>query len=99
MGRAAVMDNVSERFRSAVKRFDAANSLDPNETGGVPDAVLYARRMTDRLDAFAPEASEVVRLAARCQHIRRWEIPRGTYPMTRAGYHQWRTRLGAFHAE
>ena len=93
------MDNPSERFKSAVERFDAANSLDPNGTDGVPDALRYARRMTERLSGFAPDAPEAVRLAARCQHIRRWEIPRGTYPMTRAGYHQWRTRLGAFHAE
>ena len=93
------MDNSTERFRSAVERFDAANSLDPKSTDGVPDALLYARRMTERLSGFAPNAPEAVRLAARCQHIRRWEIPRGTYPMTRAGYHQWRTRLGAFHAE
>lgn len=93
------MDHSSERLRSAFDRFDAANSLDPKKTDGVPDALLYAHRMTQRLDSFAPGAPEAVRLAARCQHIRRWEIPRSTYPMTRAGYHQWRTRLAAFHAE
>src|SRR5205823_865318 len=43
--------------------------------------------------------SEALRLAARSQHIRRWTMPRSQYPMTRAGYYQWRTMLGRFHAE
>jgi hypothetical protein len=51
------------------------------------------------LARFAPDASEVLLLASRCQHIERWKIPRADYPMTRAGYHQWRTRLRDFHAE
>jgi hypothetical protein len=40
-----------------------------------------------------------LRLAARCQHIRRWMIPRSRYPMDRRGYLQWRTALARFHAE
>jgi hypothetical protein len=46
-----------------------------------------------------PAASEALRLAARSQHIRRWQIPRSSYPMDRAGYHRWRTALYAFHAD
>jgi hypothetical protein len=45
-----------------------------------------------------PDASETLRLAARCQHLCRWEIQRQSYPMTRAGYLQWRTALKKFHA-
>lgn len=48
---------------------------------------------------LAPEASEELRLAARSQHLCRWQIPRARYEMTRAGYHQWRTELKKFHAE
>jgi len=55
--------------------------------------------MTDWLNRLAPDASEPLQLAARCQHIRRWEIPRDRYPRTRAGYHQWRTTLYRFHAD
>ena len=55
--------------------------------------------MTAALHRFAPGAHETVQLAARCQHIRRWTIPRGDYPEGRAGYRQWRTDLAAFHAE
>ena len=85
---------MSDRFQSAIARFDAANAEDPSQ-----EALLYAQRMTTWLSRIAPDASEVVQLAARSQHIRRWEIPRGRYPMTRQGYHQWRTNLGKFHAE
>lgn len=85
---------MSDRFQSAIARFDAANARDPSE-----EALAYSQRMTDWLGRIAPDASEAVQLAARCQHIRRWEIPRTDYPMDRQGYHQWRTTLGKFHAE
>ena len=55
--------------------------------------------MTAMLDRFAPDASEALRLAARCQHIQRWNIPRADYPMTRAGYNEWRIRLRNLHAD
>ena len=93
----------SERFREAVACFDRANAEDPNvETvDGVshPKELLYAQRMSDALERFAPDASEVVRLAARCQHIRRWTVSRDSYPQGRDGYRRWRTDLGGFHAE
>ena len=46
-----------------------------------------------------PKASEALRIAARAQHIRRWEVPRATYPMDRPGYLRWRKDLGRKHAE
>ena len=55
--------------------------------------------MSEALERFAPDASEVVRLAVRCQHIRRWTVPRDSYPEGRDGYRRWRTDLGRFHAE
>jgi hypothetical protein len=91
------------RFQAAIDRFDAANAEDPNteEADGVshPKELLYAQRMTAWLEKLAPEASEVLRLAARAQHIRRWTIPRRDYSMTRTGYLKWRTALYHFHAE
>lgn len=93
----------TERFQRAIARFDAANAEDPNRDAANgrdrPRELVYAERMTAMLARFAPEASEVVRLAARCQHIQRWKIPRADYPPTRVGYHQWRLRLRDFHAE
>ena len=92
-----------DRFRRAVERFDAANGEDPNRefADGVeqPKELVYARRMTARLDRFRPDAPEAVRLAARCQHIRRWTIPRTDYAAGREGYRRWRTELARFHAD
>ncbi len=89
---------------AAFEQIDAANGNDPNteqdEAGNdQPKELLYARRMTAELARFAPQASEALQLAARAQHIRRWEIPRKDFPMDRAGYHQWRTTLYKFHAD
>jgi hypothetical protein len=55
--------------------------------------------MSDMIGRFAPDASEAAQLAVRAQHIRRWTVPRNTYPMTKEGYHAWRTGLYAFHAD
>jgi hypothetical protein len=92
-----------QRFATALRRFDAENSRDPEtETAdGVPHPreLLYAQRLTDWVLRLCPDASEGLRLAARCQHICRWEIPRRSYPLTRAGYLQWRAALKKFHAQ
>ena len=92
----------TDRFQRAIDRFDAANAEDPNEdlVNGVaqPRELVYACRMTARLDRYRPDAPEPVRLAARCQHIRRWTSPRADYPDGRDGYRQWRTELARFHA-
>ena len=92
-----------ERFRAAIQRFDELNAADPNHesVGGTPQPreLLNACRLSDWVMALAPEASEVLRLAARSQHLCRWEIPRGNFPMTRPGYLQWRTQLKKFHAQ
>ena len=93
----------TERFRKAIEGFDRVNADDPNMelVSGRQQAkeLVYSQRMTATLDEFEPTASEVVRLAARCQHIRRWTIPRATYPEGRDGYRRWRTDLAQFHAE
>ncbi len=97
------MSTESRRFQAAIERFDAANAEDPNrDTDGErqhPKELLYARRMSAWLERLEPAAPEAVRLAARCQHIRRWTVPRGDYPMDRIGYLRWRTDLKKFHAE
>ena len=98
-----MVEGLGERFEKAVARFDRANAEDPNHerVDGVetPKELVYARRMSERLARFAPNASEPLRLAVRSQHIRRWTIPRAEFPDGRNGYREWRTRLAAFHAE
>jgi hypothetical protein len=92
-----------ERFAAAIRRFDEENARDPNReiVDGVaqPREQVYARWLTDWLLKLCPAASEELRLAARSQHLCRWMIPRHSYPMTRAGYLQWREALKKFHAE
>lgn len=93
----------SDKLLKAFELFDLANSKDPNTEVFMgreyPKEVLYAMRMTDKLNDFAPNASEALRLTARAQHIRRWEIPRESYEMNRVGYLKWRQELKKFHAE
>ena len=92
-----------QAFDKAIALIDAANSEDPNEevadAKSWPKELLYAHRMSDMLQRYAPDADEAVRLAIRAQHIQRWKSPRSDYPMNRKGYHQWRTGLYKFHAE
>jgi hypothetical protein len=42
---------------------------------------------------LGPDAPPLLRLAARCQHLERWSVPRGTFPDGRAGYLKWRQSL------
>lgn len=83
-----------DRFTAAIALIDAANARDPHG-----QELVYSERMTTCLDRFEPHASEALKLAARAQHIRRWEVPRDTFPRDRKGYHLWRTKLYGFHAD
>lgn len=91
------------KLQQALDAFDARNAEDPKRTlvdgREIPNELLYAQRMSAMLQRYRPDASEVLQLAARCQHICRWSIARDSYPMTKAGYHQWRNALKALHAK
>ena len=65
----------------------------------LPYELHYAQKMTAYLDQRMPQAAETLQLAIRAQHLRRWEVPRSSYPMTRPGYHSWRTFLKKRQAE
>ena len=95
------MSNLDEgRLRRCMEMFDAANAEDPNrDTDGVPKELAYARQMSAWLARLEPSAPAEVRLAVRAQHIRRWEIPRDSYPAGRSAYLAWRRDLGRFHAD
>ena len=92
----------SDRFAAALRRFDEENSHDPNQEivdgKSHPRELMYAQWLTDWVLKLSPNASEALCLAARCQHICRWEIPRDSYPMDKPGYLRWRTDLKKFHA-
>ena len=92
---------MNHRFNQAIQKFDDYNSKDPRSSvvdgEGIPYNLLYGQRMSAKLEEFAPASSEHLQLAARCQHIGRWEIPRMEYPMDRKGYLQWRSQLKILH--
>jgi hypothetical protein len=91
-----------QRFAAALRRFDEENAHDPNvvtvDGAPRPRELVYAEWLTDWVLKLCPDATEELRLAARCQHLCRWMIPRESYPMTRAGYLRWREDLKTFHA-
>ena len=90
---------MNERLERAIAAFDRENARDPNREQGQPRELVQAERLARWVSRLEPNASEALRLAARCQHLRRWEIPRSDFPEGRAGYLQWRTRLARFHAD
>ena len=77
----------SKPFEAVIAAIDASNADDPRETvvdeKPYPFESVYADRMSKTMEGLYPEASELLRIAARAQHIRRWEIPRDTYPKNR----------------
>lgn len=91
------------RLETVLDKIDAANAADPNfvviDSRDVPAELAYGQRMSAMLDRVYPEAGELLRVAARAQHIRRWEVPRASYPMDRPGYLRWRKDLGRKHAQ
>ena len=91
------------RFQETIAAFDALNGQDPHtlevDEQSIPKELHDALSMTAWIEALYPEASEAVHLAARCQHLCRWELPRSSYPEGRLGYLKWRSELKKRHAE
>lgn len=91
------------RFRDAVAAIDEANSGDPNwivvRGAERPKELAHAELMTEWVTRLRPDAGEALLLAARGHHIRRWRVPRDSYPEGRAGYLRWRRDLHEVHAD
>ena len=87
---------------AAIAAIDAANAEDPTmitvrgRTG--PKEIVHAELVTEWVRDLAPDASEALLLAARGHHLRRWTVPRSSYPAGRAGYLRWRRDLHEQHA-
>lgn len=87
----------------AYAAFDAINRTDPNtftwQGEDWPRELFLATKLTEWVLTLEPAASEPLQLAARCQHIGRWQIPRRDYPEGRIGYLTWRKALAHHHAD
>jgi len=96
------MNDTDNKLSTALAGIDAANAADPTtervDGAKRPAALVYSQRMTRWLERIAPDASDVLQIAVRAQHIERWTMPRKSYPMDREGYLRWRTDLGKYHA-
>ena len=89
-------------IKQAIELFDNYNLQDPHllkwNDKEYPAEYFYALQLYEWVKRLAPAASDSLLLAARCQHIGRWKIPRDHYPTGKAGYLRWRTDLAKFHA-
>ena len=94
---------MDDRYERAVRAIDAANAGDPEtlEVDGVtrPKELAHAALMVEWVRRLDPDATEAQLLAARAAHLRRWVVPRSSYPEGRAGYLRWRTAQKRRHAE
>lgn len=80
-----------ERARTLI---DAAHAGDPVRlSNGTAAELLYADRLEHWVGRLIPDAPPILKLAARCQHLERWSVPRNSYPLDKAGYHAWRRFL------
>ena len=86
------------RLDLAFAAIDAANAADPTIENGQPAALLYGLRMTAEVPHLFPDASDVLQIAARGQHIERWLLPRTDYPEGLPGYLDWRREQARRHA-
>ena len=91
--------HMSDRLHHALGAIDDANARDPTLEAGEPAELVYGRRMSGALAAFAPGASEILQIAVRAQHIERWLNPRRAYPNGKVGYIAWRNAAKRRHAE
>lgn len=96
------MTPLSPRLAAVIADIDAANAQDPRQdcVAGTsrPREVVYSERMSSCLSRLYPDASEALRIAARAQHICRWQTPRREYPLGREGYNAWRGACREHHA-
>ena len=91
------------RFGRAIAAIDAANADDPHRITVAgeerPKELVHAELATAWVRRLRPDAGEGLLLAARAHHLRRWAIPRSSYPEGRSGYLRWRRALQRAHAD
>ena len=87
-------------YARARELIDAAHAADPKRAAdGQPAELVYAERMEGWVVRLVPGAPPVLRLAARCQHLERWTVPRTSFPEGKPAYLAWRRSLYVKQAE
>lgn len=81
-------------YAEARRLIDEVHRADPKRTAdGQPAELVYADRIEAWVSRLVPDATPLLKLAARCQHLERWAVPRATFPEGKAGYFAWRKNL------
>ena len=86
-------------LEAALRLMDVANGADPTLEDGRPAALLYGERMSAEAARLFPDASDVLQIAARGQHVERWLLKRAEFAEGKEGYHAWRREQGRRHGE
>lgn len=87
-------------YEKARLLIDSAHAGDPARAAdGRAAELVYAERVEAWVVKLIPDASPILRLAARCQHLERWLTPRATFPEGKVGYLTWRRSLYVKQAE
>ncbi|KAI1260490.1 hypothetical protein F5Y18DRAFT_254710 [Xylariaceae sp. FL1019] len=102
----SVLPDLPANFAAALESIDGEHAEDPRTVAGLdgsnatmPQELAYAQKMSQWLAKRCPDAAPTLQLACRAQHLRRWEIPRSSFPMTRPGYLTWRAKQKTIAAE
>lgn len=94
---------MKDQLTQMLSAIDNINQQDTNITISNnephPKELIYGQRMSACLLQYWPQASELLQIAVRAQHIKRWHLKRSEFEPGKAGYYRWRIALGKFHGE
>ena len=94
---------MSVLLTNVISAIDDVNSQDIFQTlvngSPLPKELVYGQRMTACLLKHWPDADDLLQIAVRGQHIKRWQLKRSDFDNGKSGYYQWRIALGEFHGE
>jgi hypothetical protein len=94
---------MKNKLDNVLAAIDEINRQDSNITlvdnTKQPKELVYGQRMTTCLMQYWSQPGELLQIAVRAQHIKRWHLKRTEFAQGKAGYYQWRIALGKFHAQ
>ncbi|GAX82541.1 hypothetical protein CEUSTIGMA_g9968.t1 [Chlamydomonas eustigma] len=95
----------NSRLKQVLDGIDEINGKDPRiiqvQGQDMPYELAYSKWLTDWVLKLTSgqEPSEELLIVARGQHVKRWTMPRNSYPDGRAPYLKWREDLKKLHSQ
>jgi hypothetical protein len=94
---------MTTQLNQVLSAIDEINRHDPNQVQIKGETLckelVYGQQMTECLLKYWPDANELLQIAVRAQHIKRWQLKRTEFEQGKAGYYAWRIAQGKFHAD